>query len=230
MGRPGPIARPAAASGGIAVNISDPTHRLLRRLHTLTGILPVGLFLIGHFTVNFIAVRGPAAFNHATSTLQRLPMVSALELLGIAFPLTVHIVLGVLLGNTRQAMAERSVYPRPWMRGAQRVTGGFLVVFLLFHVWSTRLSPRVLAGEPDLFGHMTRHLRDAGVLVLYVLAVLAATSHLAIGLFDLAYRWGARNTRGLGRIAVAVFVVLSLVGLNALLAFVSPAARWLGTP
>ncbi len=36
-----------------------------RRLHSLLGVIPVGLFLVQHLVVNHFATRGAEAFNKA---------------------------------------------------------------------------------------------------------------------------------------------------------------------
>ncbi len=42
----------------------DRNHFALRRLHSLTGIVPIGLFLINHMLANSTAFLGEAHFNH----------------------------------------------------------------------------------------------------------------------------------------------------------------------
>ena len=36
---------------------------LLRRLHSLTGIVPIGAFLLEHFISNYEAFKGPEAYG-----------------------------------------------------------------------------------------------------------------------------------------------------------------------
>lgn len=213
------------------LSLSDRRYRALRRLHSLSGIVPVGLFLILHFLANAVAIQGPAAFNRAAEWLDHLPLVRVLEVLAIGLPILFHIVLGLLLGNTEQAILGRHAYPRDWMILLQRVTGGYLVLYVVFHVWGTRFSTEVLKGESDLFGLMHRQLEDPAIFAFYVLAVLAACSHFGIGLIGMAGHWEFASTSGatqkIARLGFVVMVVLGLVGLNAVLAFVSRPARWL---
>jgi succinate dehydrogenase / fumarate reductase cytochrome b subunit len=213
------------------VNLTEPSYRRLRRLHGLSGIVPVGLYIVAHFLGNATAIQGPAAFNRLAQTLDRLPGLRLFEILVIALPILAHIVLGVLLGNAGPAFDRDEVYPRPWMRPLQRATGGFLAIFVIFHVWGTRLSPQLLKGEGDLFGVMSKHLEHPGVLVLHLLGVLAAAAHLSLGLVGTFGYWDpgdvmAARARTL-RVAWMAFLVMSLIGINALLAFVTPRARWL---
>ena len=62
------------------------TSFLLRRLHSLSGIIPVGLFLIEHFVSNAFATKGPGAYTKQVEFLSSFPFVVGLELFGIWLP------------------------------------------------------------------------------------------------------------------------------------------------
>jgi succinate dehydrogenase / fumarate reductase cytochrome b subunit len=213
------------------VRLTDRRYATLKRLHVLSGIVPVGLFLIAHFLVNATAIGGAAAFDRLAGRLDRLPLIGWLELVVIGLPIALHVTLGALLGNAGQSFATPDGYPRRWMRPLQRWTGGILVVYVLYHVWSTRLSPEVLTGRHDLFALMSGQLRHPAAVAFYALGVLSACAHFGVGLFEVAYRWelGRPVSHRAPALGWAVFVALSLLGLAALFAFVSPAGRWLET-
>jgi len=44
-----------------------------RRLHSLLGVVPVGIFLVQHLMVNHFATRGEEAFNRAAHFMENLP-------------------------------------------------------------------------------------------------------------------------------------------------------------
>ncbi|MBV9180191.1 MAG: succinate dehydrogenase, partial [Acidobacteria bacterium] len=52
---------------------------LLRRLHSLTGIVPIGVFLIEHFVSNAFATKGPGAYTKQVEFLTSFPFVVGLE-------------------------------------------------------------------------------------------------------------------------------------------------------
>jgi succinate dehydrogenase / fumarate reductase cytochrome b subunit len=219
------------------MRVSDRGYASLKRLQIWTGVLPVGLFLLSHLATNARAIAGGAAFDRTAEALGRVPGLALIELAAIALPMLAHVVLGVLLATTAQAALDERGYPSPWMLWTQRASGFYLVVYVLFHVWGTRLAPERLAAGADLFDLMSRRLSDPGVLAFHMLGVLAAAYHLGNGMVALAGPWGlnaeARGRALAARAGWAAFVVLSLVGMAALLAFVSPAFRWLephGTP
>jgi succinate dehydrogenase / fumarate reductase cytochrome b subunit len=216
------------------MRVSDSTHHALRRLHSLSGIIPVGVFLLEHLYTNSFAIQGAEKFNHAADVLGSIPYVILVEVVGIGLPILFHMVLGVIIATTMQANTGRHGYPRNWAYLLQRITGLFLVAFIVYHVWSTRLSPAVLSGDHDLFGLMQRHLQNPGILTFYLVGVTAAAYHFGNGLFGFAIHWGIVTSRRAQRHAAwagtVVFLVLALVGINSLLAFVGHNVNWFHKP
>jgi succinate dehydrogenase / fumarate reductase cytochrome b subunit len=131
-------------------------------------------------------------------------------------------VLGVIIATTWQANAGRHGYAKNWMYLLQRVTGIALVFYILFHTWMTRFDTNYL-NSPSAYQFVRDQVSHPGIFAFYVVGVLATCWHFGNGLFGFAIHWGlatGRNSqRWAGRIAMATFVALSIVGLNALLAF-----------
>src|SRR5262245_38722551 len=211
--------------------LSDPAYQRLKRLQVWTGALPVGLFLLSHLVTNARAIAGAEAFDRAAHTIWRIPYLVAVEILLIALPMLLHVGLGIVLGLSPQAAGDARGYPRPAMLVAQRASGFFLVVYVVFHISATRLSLARLSGDTHLFDMTARALANPFMLVLHLAGVLAAAFHFGNGLPALAGPWGLdRGARGQAqaqRIGLAATILLSLVGLCALLAFVNPSFRFL---
>ena len=74
---------------------------LFRKLHQLTGIIPLGVFLLEHFYTNSKAMTGPGDFNDAVRDLQSIPYIIFIETAGIFVPLIYHAVYGLFI--TREA-------------------------------------------------------------------------------------------------------------------------------
>ena len=68
-----------------------------RRLHSLTGIVPIGAFLIEHIISNFETVNGPLAYAQQVKFLNSLPLVRVLEWVFIFIPLAFHAGYGVFI-------------------------------------------------------------------------------------------------------------------------------------
>ena len=71
---------------------------VFRKLHQLTGILPLGVFLLEHFYTNSKAlgggvdaagkpIPGSQLFNEAVADLQSIPYIIFVEVFGIFIPL-----------------------------------------------------------------------------------------------------------------------------------------------
>lgn len=204
------------------MRISDSTHHLLKRLHSLTGVVPVGLFLLVHFFTNSKAVQGPETFDHAAAELAAIPYVVLLEAVGIWLPILFHMVLGIVIATTGQATGTVKQNPRYWQYVFQRLTGIFLVVFIVYHTWATRFSSGYLESL-SAYGFMRDHLSHPGVFVFYAVGIAAACFHFGNGLFGFAIHWGlvagARAQRQVARLGLVAGLVLTLVGFNALLGF-----------
>ncbi len=205
------------------MKVTDRQYYALKRLHSLTGVVPIGLFLIEHFLTNSFAVQGPAAFDKAAGDLAGLPYVVLIEAFGIWLPILFHMVLGVVIATTLQANVGRHGYARNWQYLLQRVSGVFLVLFIVYHTWSTRFSAEYL-NSVSAYDFVRQHLSHPAVFVFYVLGLTSAAFHFGNGLFGFAIHWGIVTSRSAqrnaARLGLAVSLVLALVGLNGLLGFV----------
>ncbi|MCG7346418.1 succinate dehydrogenase cytochrome b558 subunit [Sporosarcina sp. ACRSL] len=194
----------------------------LRRLHSLLGIIPVGLFLTQHLVVNHFATRGEEAFNNASNFMGNLPFVLFLEWFIIYIPLMFHAFYGVYIAFTAKNNVQRYGTFRNWMFLLQRVTGVFLVIFIAWHIYETRIQ-KALGAEVN-FDMMANILDNPFMLAFYIAGVLAATFHLANGLWSFAVTWGIaqspRSQKIVSYITILAFLVLSVIGVQALLAFV----------
>ena len=216
------------------MKLSDSSYYNLRRLHSLSGLVPVGAFLLEHLATNAVALNGPAAYNRAVAALASLPFLTALEVLLIGVPILFHMLIGVLIATTGEMSVQRGRYPRNWMYFLQRVSGVFLAFFIIYHVWGTRLSPAAIGHRADLYRFMHDHLQQPGVLAIYLIGTVAACFHFGNGLFGFAIHWGLAATRVAQRRAAtlgfAVFIVLAALGVDALLSFTNHPLRLFGHP
>lgn len=80
------------------VGFADKHHFLIRRLHSLTGLIPIGVFLCFHLLANAsILVPGSngAQFQRSVNQIHALgPLVVPAEIVGIFLPLLFHSLLG----------------------------------------------------------------------------------------------------------------------------------------
>ena len=194
-----------------------------RRLHSISGVVPVGAFLAFHLYANLEARRGADAYNAMARRFHEIPLLVAIEILLIAAPLVYHGIYGLFLVANEPPAAGRPGAGRRALSVAQRVTGGVLFAFVLFHLWTARLVQLRDHDSLDLFRLMQAVLASPWLRAAYAAGILAATFHLSAGLWTFAETWGLAPTPGRRRLAAAVsvlaFVALSAMGLSALSAF-----------
>jgi succinate dehydrogenase / fumarate reductase cytochrome b subunit len=201
----------------------EERHFWLRRLHSLSGIVPVGGFLAFHLYENYSATLGPAAYNTMTRNLQETRFAVALEIAVIIFPLLFHGVYGLFVTGTARPNVISNRYVRNWMYFLQRVTGVILFAFVIFHLWTTRFVDIRHHNEVDLFRLMEESVANPWIYAFYVLGIVSATFHLANGIWSFSIVWGLtvgpRAQRRMMWVSAAVFVILSFVGIRSIQAF-----------
>src|ERR1700730_15134769 len=113
---------------------------VLRKLHQLSGIAPLGIFLLEHFYTNSKALNGAAEFNTAVKDLQSIPYIIFVEIGGIFIPLIYHAVYGLVITAEARPNNLAYPYPRNWFYLVQRITGVILFFFITFHVLNFRFG------------------------------------------------------------------------------------------
>lgn len=138
-------------------------HFLLRRLHSLTGILPIGVFLIAHLTTNSTILWG-AINGRATHAMdpdfvegvgqttarqvgtfqdevrfinESVPFLALIEItlwLAIGF----HAILGIYYARTGKTNTKNYEYQGNWRYTLQRISGYVGIFFILYHIATLR--------------------------------------------------------------------------------------------
>ncbi|MGE7693161.1 succinate dehydrogenase cytochrome b558 subunit [Lysinibacillus sp. NPDC094177] len=197
---------------------------LWRRLHSLLGVIPVGLFLMFHLSMNFTAVGGEQAYNNAVGKMDLIPhnLLLVIEWVVIYIPLLFHAFYGVFIAFTASPNTGRFSTYRNWMFSLQRFTGVFLVIFIAWHIFETRIQ-KALGADVE-FNMIADIVSNPLMLGFYIVGILSATFHLSNGLWAFLVSWGITQSPQSQKIATYVtniiFVILSVVGVAAILSFV----------
>jgi succinate dehydrogenase / fumarate reductase cytochrome b subunit len=214
----------AAAAAAPAPEEAKDRSFLWRRLHSLSGVLPVGAFLCYHIFENMTALRGPEAYdemvNHVNTMLPR-QYFYGVEALGVLGPLLFHSLYGIYIASTGRANVSRYTYGSNWAYWAQRISGYVAFIYILVHVGVLRmivtlgglhLAPYTATeGKLDLvtYQDVAAHLGNprfapgdtvlAGnhIFALYVVGTLLTIYHFTNGLNGFAWTWGL----AVGRVA-----------------------------
>lgn len=193
-----------------------------RRLHSLFGVVPIGLFLIVHLTVNHFATSGVASFNKAANFMESLPFVRVLEWILIYLPLLFHAIYGLYIAFTATNNVGRLGFFRNWMYLLQRITGVITLIFLAWHVWETRIA---MAFGAALNFQMMQHILSSPFMFgFYLVGVISTIFHFSNGLWSFMVSWGItvspRSQVISTYVTIIIFILLSIVGIQAMFAFV----------
>lgn len=192
-----------------------------RKLHSLLGVIPIGLFLMFHLTVNFMATQGEEVFNTAVHLIDYVPMLIVVECLVIYLPLIFHAVYGIYIAFTAKNNLGNYGYFRNWMFMFQRLTGIITLIFLVWHIWETRVQKAF--GETVDFNMMAEIFSNPFMIGFYIVGIISAIFHFANGLWSFAVSWGLtvspKSQKIMTYVTVIVFVVLSYIGVSAIFAF-----------
>lgn len=206
---------------------------LMRKLHQITGIVPLGIYFLVHMYTNSTVMSGEKVFEEHVTGIHHLPYLLFVEIFGIFLPLIFHSVYGIFITAEARNNVVNYGYGRNWFYVFQRVTGIFLFLFLTFHILNLRfgmipgLNTTPVAGNANLaYDIVAREFAIPWVMILYILGITATAWHLAYGIFLFLVDWGiligekAQKYALYASVGLAVF--LSVVGINAAVAFVKP--------
>ncbi len=197
----------------------ERNHYLLRRLHSLSGVVPIGLFAIIHLTTNssivwaaILAEKGRTVTDRTVATFQEevyfihnLPFLIFTEVFMLWLPILFHALLGIYYAKTGKANTDRYSYQGNWRYSLQRVSGYIGFLFILYHIATLRwgwtfLVPGGTRWEyPYAASTLAACLRGgsgevtmAGILVsvFYFIGVTMLVYHFANGLWTAAITWG----------------------------------------
>lgn len=200
---------------------------VLRRLHSLTGIIPVGAFLFEHILISnstAIGQNGPAAYARQVSFLANLPLVTLLELFGIWIPIAYHALYGFYIWYRGDGNTMAYPWSGNWMYTLQRWTGGIAFVYIIWHVTTMRFLGVDLHADPSSsFGKVQMEVFQIPYFLFYVIGLIAASWHFAYGIWLFCAKWGVvtgdRAQKRLLAVCLGFFFVLTAAGLASLTSF-----------
>ena len=224
-GSPAPNVAPGAVHGVAPLLAGEGTSFLLRRLHSLSGIVPVGAFLFEHILVsNSTAISGPDAYARQVSFLANLPLVFFLELFGIWLPIAFHALYGFYIWYRGDGNTMEYPWTGNWMYTLQRWTGGIAFVYIVWHTWTMRFTGVDLHAFPNAsFGKVQEEVFQTSFFLFYVVGLIAASWHFAYGIWLFSAKWGIvsgeKARKRFLTVCLGLFLVLTGAGLASLASF-----------
>lgn len=227
-------AAPMIKSGVAPLRAGQGYSFLLRRLHSLSGIVPVGAFLIEHFISNAFATRGPAAYTKQVELLSGFPFVVLLELFGIWLPILYHGLYGFYVWYRGETNVGEYPWMGNWLYTSQRWTGAIAFFYMVWHTWHIRFTGvHILSHPASAFGKVQMEFQSPWAIAFYAVGILCASWHFAYGIWLFAAKWGITTGDGarrrFGYVCVAIGVLFVAVGAATMYSFLTTPQQPVGS-
>jgi succinate dehydrogenase / fumarate reductase cytochrome b subunit len=198
---------------------------IIYRLFSLSGLVPIGAFLVVHLLTNASILGGAASFQSRVDMIHSLgPLLVPVEWVFIFLPMLFHAVVGFVIISNGLPNVGSYAYTSNVRYTMQRATGMIAFAYILWHVLQLHWL-----GEPFGGGRFDPHhassstaaaLAPPVVAILYAIGILSVVFHFANGLWTLGITWGLWTSPAAMRRANVVSIVVGLglaaAGLGAL--------------
>ena len=205
---------------------------VLRRLHSLSGIVPIGAFLVEHFISNSEAANGVQAYNDQVKFLTSLPFVHVLEWVFIFIPILFHALYGIYIWYRGESNVGEYPWTGNWLYTSQRWTGIIAFLYILYHTYDMRFAGVHLmgGGYNNAFFKVWFDFQNPWTVAIYVVGIIAASWHFSYGVWLFAAKWGLtvgeKSRRKFGYVCAALAVLLVGIGLWTITGFTrTPASQ-----
>jgi succinate dehydrogenase / fumarate reductase, cytochrome b subunit len=202
-----------------ATETQPDTRYLLRKLHSLTGIIPVGAFLAEHFWSNSAALVSPEKYNAVSQELQTIPFRLIVEWGAIFLPMLFHGGYGIYIWLRGKSNVSAYPWVGNWLYTSQRYTGLVAFAYIGWHLYTERW----LTHGRSTYANVAEDMQNPWYLAFFLVGVLASSFHLGVGIWNFLCKWGlaatAKAQQAAGRLGALVGVSFGVVGVLIILSF-----------
>lgn len=190
----------------------------IRRIHSILGIFPIGIFLCFHLMLNSAAIFGVDTWSMVIDGMRSVPMIVLAEIFIIALPILFHTIYGFYVVYLSDLPLLRYQYLRNWMFVLQRVTAVITTIFVVYHVIFVRI---ITDSTMDVMKAMADVLQTPIGFVLELIGVWAAIYHFTNGLFTFCITWGIFHGERIQKVvSVLTMLLCAALCLLALIIFI----------
>jgi succinate dehydrogenase/fumarate reductase cytochrome b subunit len=181
---------------------TERTAFVLRRISSLAGVLPLGVFVLFH-----VGSQARVLFHGIDASPARLPSVGWLwaQSACVLLPLGAHALIESAYLRTRNSNTTHYPFSRNWAWLLQRISGFVALAFVIWHVVVVRLPLFRGATEVDLSLELAASLSSTGYggvpysAIGHLLGLAAVVYHLFNGIHAFCFTWGILTSRYTGR-------------------------------
>lgn len=178
---------------------------LIRRLHSLSGLIPVGAYMVIHLIVNASVINGAGTFQNSVLNIHKLgALLPVVEWTFIFIPILFHAIFGVVIIAGGMPNTHNYPYAANYRYTLQRVTGVIAFFFIAIHVfhmhgwfhndsWLRYVVDPLGGGQFKPYNATSTAglaLQSVVMLVIYAIGVTACVYHLANGIWTMGITWG----------------------------------------
>lgn len=198
----------------------------LRRLHSLSGLVPIGAFLLFHLFANSTAIFSPEDYNAIINFLRSLPFIEIIEWTFIFIPLLFHGLYGIVIYTSAKPNHWQYSHLENFRYILQRITGLIAFVYIFYHivqftsvenldynyVAKTLSQTQTIPYLPAL-----PYINPFSIYWFYVIGIISSVFHLANGLFGFCITWGLtigkNSQRAVSIFGLLLFLAFSYLGI-----------------
>lgn len=208
---------------------------LIRRLHSLSGLIPVGAFMVVHLIANASVIESPAAFQKNVYTIHSLgSLLPLVEWVGIFIPILFHAVIGMVIVAGGMPNSNHYRYSANYRYVLQRATGMIAFLFIVVHVfhmhgwfhadvWLENVVNPLGGAQFRAFNAASTAglaLQSYVWVAFYLVGVLSCVYHMANGIWTMGITWGVWTSsaaQGRASVICGLFgAMLAIVSVGAL--------------
>jgi succinate dehydrogenase / fumarate reductase cytochrome b subunit len=208
---------------------------LIRRLHSLSGLIPVGAYMCIHLLTNASVWISSATFQSLVNQIHTPgPFLWIIEWTFIFIPILFHAIIGVVIIRGGLPNYGSYKYTSNLRYTLQRATGMIAFVFILWHVfhmhgwfhfdlWKNSVATPLGGAKFSPYSAAStlgEAMRGVAVPLLYAVGVLSCVFHLANGMWTMGITWGLWITpaaqRRADRLCIGFGILIAVIGLSAL--------------
>jgi succinate dehydrogenase / fumarate reductase, cytochrome b subunit len=199
---------------------------VIRRLHSLLGVAPLGAYLVFHLATNASVIDGLVTYQRRADQIHVLGE-STVVLIGwlfILLPILFHGIVGLLIVTLGKRNLRSYTYRENFRYTLERYTGVLTFVFVIGHVfhmtggiqtaWWVNNVARPLGGAQFVPENVITGVEavraSPWITTIYVIGTLAAVYHFANGLWTAGITWGVWSSAGAQRWANVPCLIIGL--------------------
>jgi succinate dehydrogenase / fumarate reductase cytochrome b subunit len=191
----------------------------LRKLHSLTGLIPVGAYMADHLFENSYSLVSPDKYNEASRALQTVPWRLPLEIGIIWLPILFHAAYGFYIWGHGKINVSQYPWVGNWMFALQRWTGLVAFAFLGWHLYTERFVTHGMST----YAIVNQDMQNPWFFSFFLIGVIACSIHLGVGIWNFVCKWGfaatVRSQRAAGYLGVAVAAIMLIMSVTVVVCF-----------